>query len=100
MKQALTASTSISNRILAENGKPEEIMDVIGDGIDASRRLFFCLYDHEDVSDTLHCFDHFFTNTKGDFRPKRNFASMLKAKGLDKQIETMMIKPPLQSHLK
>ena len=38
---------------LAEYGKPGEIMNVTDDGIDASKQLFFCLYNHEDFSDTL-----------------------------------------------
>ena len=49
----LTSATDISNRMLPF---AEYFMHVTDDGIDASRRLFFCLYDHEDFRDTLDAF--------------------------------------------
>ena len=74
-------------------------MNVTDDDTVASGRLFFCLYDHEDFSDTL---DALLSSPlhqhQGRLPAKENAFCLhalhsLTAKGLDKQIETMMIKP-------
>ena len=74
-------SYRLNTVLLAKYGKPGEIMNVTDDGIDASRRLFFCFYNHENFSDKIHlmhCFDHLYTSTKGGFQPKKmHFVSML-----------------------